>query len=223
VANAIEFIDVSTKYPSFCDSQGTIKFIRTIDQLFDMLNSSNPIGKGFKTPPRLQSKDTWQEIFSTTAKYLLSLKTNTPITQLLSTTARKLVSFADDTNIFISHKDPTCLTDIANTELDKINSWFKANKLSLNIKKTNFMIFKTLKKVNSKQLERLTQISFLGVVFYQHLSWKPHISKLATKIAKSAGVIFKCRFYLPKKCLLSLYYALVYPYLHYCNLVWGSS
>ena len=89
VANAIEFLDVSAKHPSFCDSQGTVKFIRTIDQLFDMLNSRNPIGKGFKTPLRLQSKDTWQEIFSTTAKYLLSLKTNTSPTQLLSTTARK--------------------------------------------------------------------------------------------------------------------------------------
>jgi hypothetical protein len=76
----------------------------------------------------------------------------------------KIFLFADDTNILISHKYPTCLTDIANTELDKINSWFKANKLSLNIKKTNFMIFKTFKKENviieppsidSKQLERL--------------------------------------------------------------------
>ena len=150
----------------------------------------------------------------------------------VSSSLSKILLFADDTNILISHKDPTCLTDIANTELDKINSWFKANKLSLNIKKTNFMIFKTFKKENviieppsidSKQLERLTQTSFLGVVLDQHLSWKPHISELATKIAKSAGVIFKCRFYLPKKCLLSLYYALVYPYLHYCNLVWGSS
>ena len=34
----------------------------------------------------------------------------------------KIFLFADDTNILISHKDPTCLTDIANTELDKINS-----------------------------------------------------------------------------------------------------
>jgi hypothetical protein len=89
VANAIKFLDVSTKHPSFRDSEGTVKFIHTIDRLFDMLNSRNPFGKGFKTPLRLQSKDTWQEIFSTTAKYLLSLKTNTLPTQLLSTTARK--------------------------------------------------------------------------------------------------------------------------------------
>jgi hypothetical protein len=93
------------------------------------------------------------------------------------------------------------------------------------------MVFKTPQKKNvridppnidSTQIEEVTQMSFLGVVFDQHLSWKPHISYLATKIAKSAGIIYKCKFYLPKRSLLQLYYALVYPYLHYCNIVYGN-
>jgi hypothetical protein len=82
VANAIEFADVSTKHPSFRDSQGTLKFIRTIDPLFDMINSRNPIGlkrvQDTSTSPKQGVKDTWQNFFSTAAKYLLSLKTNTP-------------------------------------------------------------------------------------------------------------------------------------------------
>ncbi len=52
VANAIEFLDKSSKLPSFCNSHGTVKFIHTIDRLFDILNSRNPIAKGFKTPFR---------------------------------------------------------------------------------------------------------------------------------------------------------------------------
>lgn len=108
--------------------------------------------------------------------------------------------FADDTNILISHKDYASLTDLANTELNKISLWLRANNLSLNTKNTNFIVFKTLQKKNviieppsidSKQLERLIQTSFLGVVFDQYLSWTPHISQLATKIAKSAGIIYK--------------------------------
>ena len=59
VANAIEFLDSSVKLPELCDSKGTVKFIRVIDQLFDMLNSRNPLGKGFKTPLKLQTKDIW--------------------------------------------------------------------------------------------------------------------------------------------------------------------
>ncbi len=89
VANAIEFLDKSTKLPSFCNSHGTVKFIHTIDRLFDILNSRNPIAKGFKTPLRPKNKDTWEEILMSTASYLLSLKTNTPDGQLISTSQRK--------------------------------------------------------------------------------------------------------------------------------------
>ncbi len=45
VADAIEFLDVVMKNPKFQDSNGTVKFIRMIDRLFDMLNSRNPVGK----------------------------------------------------------------------------------------------------------------------------------------------------------------------------------
>lgn len=89
VANAVEFLDKSMKLPSFCDSHGTVNFIRTIDQLFDMLNSRNPVAKGYKTPLCPQTKDTWEEIFMSAANYLLSLKINTPTGQLLSTSQRK--------------------------------------------------------------------------------------------------------------------------------------
>ena len=89
VANAIAFMDQcdSTHSSRFAGSAGTVKFIRSIDKLFDMLNSRNPWRKGFKAPLRLRSKDTWQESFTTLAEYLLSLKTTTG--QLLSTSPRK--------------------------------------------------------------------------------------------------------------------------------------
>ena len=48
-----------------------------------------------------------------------------------------LILFVDDTNLFMSHKDPNCLLDMLNLEMDKLSIWFKANKLSLNLNKTN--------------------------------------------------------------------------------------
>lgn len=89
VANAIEFLDKSFKLPAFCNSDGTVEFIRTIDKLFDMLNSRNPLGNGYKTPLKLDNKSAWEEIFTTSAHYLLSLKTNATPQQFLSTTQRK--------------------------------------------------------------------------------------------------------------------------------------
>ena len=56
-----------------------------------------------------------------------------------------------------------------------------------------------------------------------NISWKPHISQVACKISKSIGVINGAIFFLPKPCLKTLYYCLVYPYLHYCIIVWGST
>ena len=54
-----------------------------------MLNSRNLLAKGFKTPLRLSNQDTWQEILLSTAEYLLSLKTTTPVPQPLSTSQHK--------------------------------------------------------------------------------------------------------------------------------------
>ena len=59
VANAIAFMDQcdSTHSSRFAGSAGTVKFICSIDKLFDMLNSRNPWGKGFKAPLRLRNKE----------------------------------------------------------------------------------------------------------------------------------------------------------------------
>ena len=53
-----------------------------------------------------------------------------------------LILFADDTNVFFSHNNLNSLIDTLSIETAKLTDWFVANKLSLNLKKTNFMIFK---------------------------------------------------------------------------------
>ena len=52
-----------------------------------------------------------------------------------------LILFADDTNVFLSHKDLNYLSDMLNLATVKLSIWFKANKLSLNLKNTKFMVF----------------------------------------------------------------------------------
>ena len=76
--------------------------------------------------------------------------------------------------------------------------------------------------VNEQRIEQVKETVFLGVVLDEHLTWKPLIShdQVAHKISKSIGVINRARFFLPKPCLKTLYYCLVYPYLHYCIIVW---
>ena len=61
------------------------------------------------------------------------------------------------------------------------------------------------------------------VLLDENLSWKPHISHVASNIPKSIGIIYKSSFFLSKTCLRTLYYSMIYPYLHYCNIVWAST
>ena len=64
-----------------------------------------------------------------------------------------LVLFADDKNLFLYHKDPNALVNTLNSELEKLSRWFKANKLSLNLKKTKLMLFKPRQKRQNINLQ----------------------------------------------------------------------
>ena len=78
-------------------------------------------------------------------------------------------------------------------------------------------------KINDHQITRAKEFVFLGVILDEHISWKPHISYVARKISKSVGIIYKLSFFLSKSTLRKLYFSLVYPYLQYCIIVWGST
>ena len=142
------------------------------------------------------------------------------------------ILFADDTNLFFSCKDITHLFNTVNSELDKLSIWFKANKLSLNIKKTNYILFGTKHlsaavfhnvSIDGQLLERVEYTKFLGVYIDEKLTWKKHIEHVAAKISKGLGAMGRIRNIVPSKSLLMLYHALVYPYLTYCNIVWGTA
>src|SRR6218665_1366046 len=141
--------------------------------------------------------------------------------------------FADDSNVFISHKSHENLFQIMNSELPRVNDWFKANKLSLNLTKTFFILFASHRKIlptKSLRLEidgilipQVNYINFLGAVIDKNLTWKEHISQISIKLAKNIGIISRISYKLPTHILINLYYSLVYPYIAYCNMVWASN
>ena len=141
------------------------------------------------------------------------------------------VLFADDTNIFLSDKNLMNLITILNIELNKLSSWFKCNKLSLNINKTNYMLFQTTHlnvdldydiKIDNIPLDQKESTKFLGITIDKNLSWNQHLRNLSSKIAKGIGVLHKMKYLLPERTLLSLYNTLILPYIIYCNIAWGN-
>lgn len=142
------------------------------------------------------------------------------------------ILFADDTSIFYSHKDVNKLILTLNLELDKISTWMKANKLSVNLKKTNYILFRPSQKkipasipllVDNQIIQLKHSTKFLGTYIDENLTWKTHVHYVCSKISKTSGAIYRARYYLTSEAKLSIYYALVYPYLTYCNVIWSSA
>ena len=143
-----------------------------------------------------------------------------------------MVMYADDTNIFLSGKNLKDLETTMNKELSSLTEWLAANKLSLNISKTHYMIFSPPRikqsfemniQINSTKIHAVSQTKFLGVILDSQLSWKPHIKYISTKLSKNIGILGKARRYLNTKSLECLYYAFLYPYFLYCINIWGGA
>ena len=124
------------------------------------------------------------------------------------------VLFADDTNLFSSGINATGIQDGVNHDLAIITKWLKANKLSLNIKKTYYMCFQQKNKVkpdislkiDGEIIAEVTTSKFLGVIIDDKLNWKDHVSFVCRKVARGLGAIIKARKVLRNESLKNLYY-----------------
>ena len=123
--------------------------------------------------------------------------------------------FADDTNIYYDANDLITLQKVINRELRKVRKWLEANRLALNICKTNYVIFHSpSKKTNEfikiklgrKAISQVNCIKYLGISIDSALSWKPHVTELSKKLARNCGIFFKIRHYVNPDTLKLLYY-----------------
>ena len=100
--------------------------------------------------------------------------------------------FADDTNLFFASKNLKELESVMNNELKLVLRSCTINKLSVNLKKTNYnnmLITSPRKQVHIN----INYIKYLGIYIDEHLNWKPQIQNINSKIAKNIGIINKLR------------------------------
>ena len=143
----------------------------------------------------------------------------------------KYILYADDTVLYFAHHDLTQLSNIINGELKCVTSWLCCNKLTLNIKKTNCMLFHKNSdrmilpsiKINGVEIKRVNSINFLGVTFEGTMKWKLHVQSIVNKLSKQNAILYLTRNKITQSCLRLIYFALVYPYITYCHVLWGST
>ena len=137
--------------------------------------------------------------------------------------------FADDTTIYF---DLITLQKTVNKELRKVKKWLDANRLALNIIKTNYVIFHSPSKIinqfiriklGSNPLNRTEYIKYLGILVNSTLSWRAHITELSKKktLARTTGIFFKMGHCVSLESLKLLYFSLFYSFVSYGITVWG--
>ena len=108
--------------------------------------------------------------------------------------------YANDTTLsstldsFSTHEENGNVEFSIKIELHNICEWLKQNKLSLNLNKFKYMLFKTarrkfinpplLKKINNINIDRVHELNFLGLTFNEKLNWKNHIDKISNKCSR---------------------------------------
>ena len=103
--------------------------------------------------------------------------------------------FADDTNLTASGDSMTDVENAVNSDLENLRNWLIANKLSLNVAKTEFMLIGSRQMIKdfhpkifieNKQIKQVDKCKTLGIIVDQHLSWKNNTKNVCRKI--TAGI-----------------------------------
>ena len=139
--------------------------------------------------------------------------------------------YADDTFLCAQNKDIKLLENEVNSELEKVYRWLASNKLTLNFKKSKFMIttnnscasYDFSVKIREISLERCDSYKYLGVYFDKDLNWDKHIEYICQKVSKACGSLAKLRKCVDVDVMREIYHALIHSYLRYGIIVWGTA
>ena len=143
--------------------------------------------------------------------------------------------FADDTALGAVSESFSGLQKLCNTQIEKVQNWLLANKLSVHYAtKTQYIIFIPPGKEKDKPsnfeirmggnvIEETVTYKYLGVIIDAKLNWKPQIEKMCSKLSSVCGVLSKIRHVLDRNSLLMIYNSLVESRLRYGILCWSTA
>ena len=140
--------------------------------------------------------------------------------------------FADDTNLLYFGKSIKKLNKFVNIDLKNLANWLNANKISLNVKKTEIVIFKSKRKkfngtvkikLSGKRIYPTASVKYLGVKIDQHFTWQHHINDLSVNLSRANALLFKIRKIVDDKILTSICFAIFESNLNYCSLAWAQN
>ena len=139
------------------------------------------------------------------------------------------IQFADDTTLYISHRNQNYMKFCLTTDLEAIEDWFRANKLTLNLDKTVLMYFGNgrnkpldIIEVGNIKLKVATSTKFLGLWIDNKLKWREHVQKLIIKLQAKKALLQRSKYLLSVHAKRILYFTQIQSNLTYGLLIWGT-
>ena len=142
--------------------------------------------------------------------------------------------FADDSNLFHTFQPDKCNIDltVVSRKIRDVVAWCNSNKLTINVNKTKYVLFKSRHRkyeisgqllINESVLESVESTSFLGICIDENLTWKKHINSVCNVLSKKIGLLYRIRHFVSRKILVMLYNAFILPHITYGLEVWGAA
>ena len=141
--------------------------------------------------------------------------------------------YADDTIIHVSNVNTTEVNQELNDVLVNVENWYKANKLVLNVSKSNAMLISNTAGnesaddfsvyLNDNKLENVQCTKYLGVKVDNQLKFDIHVNDLVKRISAKLSWLNRLRRIVPKPMLVLTYKSYVQPIMEYACTVWGCS
>ena len=143
-----------------------------------------------------------------------------------------LGTYADDTTIIATHKNPTIASLMLQNYLFKLQQWFKTWRIVVNENKSTQVTF-TLRKetcpavyLNNKVIPQSNKVKYLGIHLDRRLTWRDHIwskrKQLNLKIRSMYWLLSK-KSKLSTENKLLIYKSIIKPVWTYCIQLWGTA
>ena len=114
-----------------------------------------------------------------------------------------VIQFADDMTLIYGHRNLIYLKHGIEKELESLQDWFYANKLTLNVEKSIYLMFgkSTVSRdlclnVCNKEILRCNSAKFLGTWIDENLNWNVHVKKLLSKLKTGLGMLRRAKSHL---------------------------
>lgn len=135
--------------------------------------------------------------------------------------------FADDTLVWFSHKNLNMAINVLNSELNRLSSWFKVNKLKLNTVKSKTMIISTkcinenidMVQLDNNVIEYVDHMKYLGVIIDGNLKFNYFVDHVIKKLGKKIGFFSRVSKRLDIWTKIIVYKSIIAPHFDYCSTI----